>query len=324
MSGIPNLNYPEFNRVADLLRNELDYYVLNPAEYSIPETTWEECLNIDLHLIRGTIELERLVMLPGWRKSRGARLEAYVASYLLIDLYEFNDIHYGDYKFKLVSIEGGKSCLSSGDLKILEKLNEAKELKFVPIGVTGMLHSGKDTLADFITKMNPQRYYKYSFASPMKKIAHEIFGFTEEQLYDPDMKERLDSFWGVTPRKFLQLLGTDMFRDIFRDDVWVKLAEKDIIKRVDELQNMIIADVRFNNEAEFIKEYNGLIIRVVRDMDDAQESRNHVSEEGIDEKYIDVTVVNNGSFEDLKFAALFIEAMLDVNAIRKPIILGDL
>ena len=39
----------------------------------------------------------------------------------------------------------------------------------------------------------------------------EIFGFTKEQVYG-DLKDVVDSEWGVTPRKVLQIMGTELFQ----------------------------------------------------------------------------------------------------------------
>jgi hypothetical protein len=101
-----------------------------------------------------------------------------------------------------------------------------------PIGITGKIAAGKDTFADMLVAHESQMFTKYSLASPMKKIANEVFGFTNKQLYDHARKEVVDPFWDITPRRFLQILGTDMFRDVFRDDVWLKLAEKYMRERL--------------------------------------------------------------------------------------------
>ena len=52
MSNLPHLNYPEFHRVTKILRESKEYIVLNPAEYTLPDTNWEECLKLDLTLLR--------------------------------------------------------------------------------------------------------------------------------------------------------------------------------------------------------------------------------------------------------------------------------
>jgi hypothetical protein len=190
-------------------------------------------------------------------------------------------------------------------------------MKKFPIGITGNLHTGKDTLADLMIKFRPGTFYKYSFAKPMKDIAVKIFGFTEAQMYEPDKKQEVDPFWDITPRKFLQLMGTDMFRDTFRDDVWIKMAEKSMMEHPD--IHMMVPDVRFDNEAEFIKDQGGFLIKIVRKTDKSLEKcKKHVSEAGVDEKYIDVVVDNNGTFLDLEKEALDM-----IHTLEARIKLGD-
>lgn len=94
MSGIPQFNYPLFFRVANALRNS-GYEIISPAEQDSDEElqkilaspdgdlskvpssqTWGDFLSHDVKLIADKVD--GIVFLPGWYKSRGARLEAYV------------------------------------------------------------------------------------------------------------------------------------------------------------------------------------------------------------------------------------------------------
>ena len=96
MSGIPKFNYPAFLGAAEALR-ELGHEVLCPAEMDSPEMqelalasetgnfadldgadeTWGDLLSKDVKLVAD--EVDGLVVLSGWSRSRGARLETYVA-----------------------------------------------------------------------------------------------------------------------------------------------------------------------------------------------------------------------------------------------------
>lgn len=75
MTGIPEFNYPEFHRVAALLRKR-GYYVFSPAEW------WTG--GFDTFPVRDAfaaftrficLEADMLVMLPGWQQSKGATAE---------------------------------------------------------------------------------------------------------------------------------------------------------------------------------------------------------------------------------------------------------
>lgn len=97
MTGIPQFNYPVFDAAgADLRAQGIE--VVSPAELDDPETrrmalaspdgapgsgsangeTWGDFLARDVKLMSDT-PLDAVVVLPGWEKSRGARLESFVA-----------------------------------------------------------------------------------------------------------------------------------------------------------------------------------------------------------------------------------------------------
>jgi hypothetical protein len=98
MTGIPQFNYPAFIDAARVLRSE-GFDVQSPAEMDDPETakaamasvdgapgsgsangeTWGDFLARDVKLLVDD-GIEAIVVLPGWARSRGARLETFVAS----------------------------------------------------------------------------------------------------------------------------------------------------------------------------------------------------------------------------------------------------
>jgi len=60
-------------------------------------------------------------------------------------------------------------------------------------------------------------------------------------------------------------------------------------------KNHIISDIRFDNEAKHFKNLGYIIIKIDRDVDPLY----HESEKGINKKYIDYTIYNNGSIHEL-------------------------
>lgn len=78
MSGLPDDNKPSFNAAAKLLRSQ-GHKVISPAEIEVPEPSWVNYLKED---IRQLLDADTIVMLPGWRNSRGAMLEHYIATAL--------------------------------------------------------------------------------------------------------------------------------------------------------------------------------------------------------------------------------------------------
>jgi len=81
MTGIPEKNYWAFRDNTVLLRN-VGYSVINPWELDQEDKkyTWEECLRRDIKEMM--LYCSGIATLPGWRKSKGARLEVYIAKAL--------------------------------------------------------------------------------------------------------------------------------------------------------------------------------------------------------------------------------------------------
>lgn len=91
MTGIPQDNLPAFIKAAAALRDE-GFDITTPVEFETAEvmqavvdnpeltfneaagTTWGSALARDVEIIAD--EIDGLVFLPGWAKSKGARLEA--------------------------------------------------------------------------------------------------------------------------------------------------------------------------------------------------------------------------------------------------------
>lgn len=76
MTGMQDLNYPAFNRVAKDLR-ALGYTVENPAENPAPACgTWEAYMRM---AIAQLVRCDEIHMLRGWSQSRGAKIERRLA-----------------------------------------------------------------------------------------------------------------------------------------------------------------------------------------------------------------------------------------------------
>lgn len=77
MSGLPDLNFPAFHAAATSLRG-FGFDVVNPAELN-PEKDkpWAECMRVDIAQL---VTCQGIALLPGWEKSKGARLESQIAS----------------------------------------------------------------------------------------------------------------------------------------------------------------------------------------------------------------------------------------------------
>jgi len=189
---------------------------------------------------------------------------------------------------------------------------------FKLIGLTARKQNGKDTVADYLIKNYD--FQRYSFADPLKRAAMDIFGFTEKQMWGSNKdKESIDPRWGISPRRVLQLLGTELLQYDIHDhtdegelpigrEIWVKRfklwyeEEKNkIISEnsfgIESTFNIVIADIRFEHEANAIREMGGEIWGIIRPSMVSKD--NHVSEMELDNIIVDKTIINDGDINEL-------------------------
>ena len=129
----------------------------------------------------------------------------------------------------------------------------------------------------------------------------------------------------LTPRKILQLLGTEAGRNIIHPNIWVNalMSEYQLSYYTDGEQNndgisitykdfpkWIITDMRFPNELEAVKKRGGITIRVNRMYEDKsvtselrrnlyKHTNQHPSETALDNHKFDYVIDNSGSISDL-------------------------
>ncbi len=86
MMGLPEFNYPAFHAKARELR-EAGLSVVNPAEFGAQDDMkWPDYLRRD---IRALMDCAAIWMMPGWSRSKGARLEHHIACELgMVVVYE--------------------------------------------------------------------------------------------------------------------------------------------------------------------------------------------------------------------------------------------
>lgn len=141
------------------------------------------------------------------------------------------------------------------------------------ICICGYEGSGKDTVAAMI--VNQYQFTQHAFADNLKKALCAVFGWEEHLLQGatPESRvwrEQVDTYWekelnrpGLTPRKVMQWVGTDVLRNHFDDGIWVKSLKKKLLSLQN--NNIVISDGRFPNEIDMINAIGGIVIRVNRD-----------------------------------------------------------
>lgn len=225
MRGLPEHNFPTFNRAAARLR-DAGYTVLNPAESPFEHRT--QCLRHDIQLL---LIVDAIVVLPGWQDSPGARFEVAEAWQIGIPVFTMGE----NFRGGLV-LEPLKTCsvyLPRED----QYLNQRPLL-----GLCGYAQAGKDEIAKTLVQLG---WSRVAFADPLKKIATDI-GWSGQKDEDG--------------RRLLQNLGVAI-REHLHSDAWV-IAGEEAIEAAE--GPVVVTDVRFPNEVQMVRRRAGMIVRVVR------------------------------------------------------------
>ena len=191
---------------------------------------------------------------------------------------------------------GTSHCWECGWPKPLHLGNcGSKGRKVRLIAFCGKANVGKDTAAMYLVRRH--NYVKYGFADPIKRGLNATFGWTMSQWIERGWKETADLQLGFSPRKAAQTFGTEWGRQMLRDDIWILLADM-FYSALDDCgaAGMVISDLRYDNEAAWVKKVGGSIIQLERQVEDV---RPHSSEQGVNLGYIDAFIKNEGTLSDL-------------------------
>jgi hypothetical protein len=219
------------------------------------------------------------------------------------------------------------------------------------IGLSGAAGSGKDTAGNYLSWL--LGYETYALASPIKSIVNTLFGWDDRhsfgelkevivkvELAEPEKvvevvlliaayldgivqdkagaiagffdlidTELADSDERVSPRRLYQIVGTEWGRSV-DTNLWLKMAEQKLAAS----DGLIITDVRFPNEAEWVEDKGGVQLHVERKGVAAVST--HSSENGLPDSLVDFYIPNNGSIQDLQEYLLALAKGVGVHAIE--------
>ena len=184
------------------------------------------------------------------------------------------------------------------------------------IGLCGAQGSGKDTVTNILVAK--YGFVRISFAAALKDVVAILFSWPRHMLEGDTPESRTwrlapDAEWslktgipGFTPRKALQMVGTDLIRHHIYINLWIDIVEKQIamILAANPKAKIVVSDCRFTNEVAAVKKIPGArLVRIVRpDCEKGSQvsSHSHLSETVDLTESVDITLVNNSTIEALE------------------------
>ena len=174
------------------------------------------------------------------------------------------------------------------------------------IGFTGLKGSGKDTAAQVLVK--DFDFVRHAFADKLKEGVCRLFNISLEDLewlknqdhawvqVSSGILDKHNSYSDNTFRVFLQRFGTEMAREAFGYNFWIEQWQRSYFELRAMGHNVVVTDVRFENEATMLRSLQGVIVEITRP---GLESDGHVSEDPLPRSLVDAQIANNGSIEAL-------------------------
>ena len=178
---------------------------------------------------------------------------------------------------------------------------------------------------EFKNKELGEEWWYWKVYSDILNDKFELIPYNGEKgFYNRKSNYKGHTLQKLTPRRLLQLLGTECGRDIIHPNIWVNALMSEYkwinnpngILRNMVAPNWIITDMRFPNELKAVKDRGGITIRVNRypliintpketvhltqeDYNEIRKVVEHPSETALDNAEFDYTIDNNGTIEDL-------------------------
>jgi hypothetical protein len=116
-------------------------------------------------------------------------------------------------------------------------------------------------------------------------MLHAGLGLDPKDFVTAEQKETIIPWLGVSYRHAAQTLGTDWGRKLIHSDLWLIVLERTLyadLKKTD-CPGLVLSDVRFENEAAWIRKVGGSVLHVQRNVESGMgaQAKAHASEQGV-------------------------------------------
>ncbi|AYA36023.1 hypothetical protein D3Y59_02495 [Hymenobacter oligotrophus] len=168
------------------------------------------------------------------------------------------------------------------------------------IGLAGKRGSGKNTVAELVRAMQPERNWQIlAFGDGIKAVSAALASEPTQPYYTQEGKAELLPVFGLTRGELLQQVGGAL--RTWRPQVWIEA----LLAALPADKPVVVADLRFPDEAEAIRSRGGVVWRVEGDplqqRGDGTRDDNHPSETALDNyTHYDAVLRNAGSLQDLQ------------------------
>lgn len=168
---------------------------------------------------------------------------------------------------------------------------------FYLIGLTGRAGTGKDTVRKMLQDVG---YAGFALADPIRSMLRDLLtknGISDQYIDNREFKETIIPGLGVSYRHMAQSLGTEWGRSL-QSDFWLRIATSYLKDLTDKgAMHVCISDIRFANEAKWVRDHGGVVWRVERYT--VPSVREHISELEMFGISPNTIIDNNGSVGDL-------------------------
>jgi adenylate kinase family enzyme len=205
------------------------------------------------------------------------------------------------------------------------------------ISIYGRNKAGKTTLAD--TLINEYGFVRLSFADALREIVKSYFGIDVSWKTDLSWNMYVDAKYidGINKlfsningsddikrlvfdrvskattryeayRITMELIGTEVFRNLVLKDIWVAVLVFNVFKHLGEGKSIVVDDMRFDEEYAIFDKLNAIFIRIISPFEEPDNG--HESQKCIELFKSHYTINNNKTKKEL------LKKFKDLNIVR--------